>query len=619
MMNNEELIDVKTLRPFRRFIYTIGALPSSYLMSMTYEEQLVWLCNYLEKTVIPTINNNGLAVEELQNKYNELKSYVDNYFDDLDVQEEINNKLDKMAESGELTDIIAQYLGLAGVLVYNNVSELKLAENLVNGSICKTLGYNSIGDNGGSFYKVRTIINTDNPNDQDIIALHDPSLIAELVEGNYITPEMFGCIGDGEEDDTDNLQDAINYSIANKILLRSRKDKKYIVSDKIVIDGVFEGDFENAEINGDFNDVLLEIKVSDNQGYDEDKEIYYSYGGYLKNLILNGNSTCTKGINFISQKKFTCENIEIIDCGIGLDCHSITECVFDTIRFQKCNIGLNNEGSDGVFNNIFGRFCNVGINTTTYLEINKSHFWVRDTEDEWTNSIYAKTSGGIKLENAQIDNYETGIKLLGTGSYPVLVSGLWQQAENDKQYTLFDVTSGSYDATGSGIRLYNFTATGKTTSPLSKLSNVNSDVFGGFIDYKTSRFVRIDKFPLTTHTKLTNIASEISVVENRVDIDGYKMHVLLTAKVTTAFKDKVVAKLPSTLQLNGIPLYGKAFLGVTSAQYSISNSQQILGGYVSRNQNISIYTLDNNNMPIDTYFTIEFDIVSESKSNINTE
>ena len=50
-MNNEELIDVKTLRPFRRFIYTIGALPSSYLISMTYEEQLIWFCNYLEKTV----------------------------------------------------------------------------------------------------------------------------------------------------------------------------------------------------------------------------------------------------------------------------------------------------------------------------------------------------------------------------------------------------------------------------------------------------------------------------------------------------------------------------------------------------------------------------------------
>ena len=107
-MNEESLINIRKLKPFTRFIYTIGELPTSYLMSMTYEEQLIWLCNYLEKTVIPAINNNGQAVEELQNLYVELKSYVDNYFDNLDVQEEINNKLDDMAESGELADIINQ-------------------------------------------------------------------------------------------------------------------------------------------------------------------------------------------------------------------------------------------------------------------------------------------------------------------------------------------------------------------------------------------------------------------------------------------------------------------------------------------------------------------------------
>ena len=181
-MNNEELIDVKTLRPFRRFIYTIGALPSSYLISMTYEEQLIWFCNYLEKTVIPAIDNNGLAVEELQAKYIELKSYVDNYFDNLDVQEEINNKLDDMAESGELTDIIAQYLQLAGVLAYDTVNDLVNAENIVNGSICKTLGKNTYNDGLGSFYKIRTITSGDIVDGENIIALNiSNTLIGEKI------------------------------------------------------------------------------------------------------------------------------------------------------------------------------------------------------------------------------------------------------------------------------------------------------------------------------------------------------------------------------------------------------------------------------------------------------
>lgn len=102
------MIPVTPLRPFTRFLMTIGEIPTSYLISMTYEEQLLWLCNYLEKTVIPAIDNNAEAVKELQDLFVELKSYVDNYFDNLDVQEEINNKLDEMATDGTLDEIINQ-------------------------------------------------------------------------------------------------------------------------------------------------------------------------------------------------------------------------------------------------------------------------------------------------------------------------------------------------------------------------------------------------------------------------------------------------------------------------------------------------------------------------------
>lgn len=98
---NNDLKPIETLKPFTRFLCTIGELPTSYLVSMTYEEQLLWFCNYLEKTVIPTINNNAEAVIELQN-------YVKNYFDNLDLQDEVSNKLDEMAEDGTLSDLISE-------------------------------------------------------------------------------------------------------------------------------------------------------------------------------------------------------------------------------------------------------------------------------------------------------------------------------------------------------------------------------------------------------------------------------------------------------------------------------------------------------------------------------
>lgn len=41
--------------------------------------------------------------------FNDLKEYVNTYFDNLDVQDEINNKLDEMLASGEFANILAEY------------------------------------------------------------------------------------------------------------------------------------------------------------------------------------------------------------------------------------------------------------------------------------------------------------------------------------------------------------------------------------------------------------------------------------------------------------------------------------------------------------------------------
>ena len=57
-------------------------------------------------SLIAAINNNADAVAELQTLYEELRSYVDDYFKGLDVQEEINNKLDDMVKEGQLQEII---------------------------------------------------------------------------------------------------------------------------------------------------------------------------------------------------------------------------------------------------------------------------------------------------------------------------------------------------------------------------------------------------------------------------------------------------------------------------------------------------------------------------------
>lgn len=155
-MNDENLtptVNITNLNPFGKLCMTIGMIPSSYKLSMTYEEQLLWFCNFLENTVIPTVDNNAEAVTELQNLYIQLKNYIDNYFTNLDVQNEINNKLDEMATSGYFNNIFSKYFQEIDELktefrpnnVPINMSDLSqdVKEALTGGSVA-VVGINSV-------------------------------------------------------------------------------------------------------------------------------------------------------------------------------------------------------------------------------------------------------------------------------------------------------------------------------------------------------------------------------------------------------------------------------------------------------------------------------------------
>ncbi|MBP5592876.1 MAG: hypothetical protein J6X75_01695, partial [Clostridia bacterium] len=87
------------------------------------------IVEYLNK-VIESQNEVQANVEALNNAFIELKSYIDNYFENLDVQEEINNKLDAMAEDGTLQEIVASYLQANVTWTFDTVADMKSATNL---------------------------------------------------------------------------------------------------------------------------------------------------------------------------------------------------------------------------------------------------------------------------------------------------------------------------------------------------------------------------------------------------------------------------------------------------------------------------------------------------------
>lgn len=80
-------------------------LPLVYDDSLSYYELLCKVVDFLND-VIKNVDALNTEVDTLYKVFDGLKKFVDNYFDNLDVQEEINNKLDEMAESGQLDWIV---------------------------------------------------------------------------------------------------------------------------------------------------------------------------------------------------------------------------------------------------------------------------------------------------------------------------------------------------------------------------------------------------------------------------------------------------------------------------------------------------------------------------------
>jgi len=233
--------------------------------------------DYLNQ-VIASENAQNENILALYNAFTELKNYVENYFDNLDVQDEINNKLNEMAEDGTLDQIIEQYLNSSAIWGFDTVADMKKATNLINGSYAKTLGYYSINDGGMSTYKIREVTNQDVINESTIIALNDINLVAELIiEDDTVNIKQFGA--------KDN-----DYTFDNGIVINKALEIANIV---FIPSGTF---FVNTKINLPFNKTLEGINnektiLSIGENLENDFCLTYgtsySYGdkqGLLKNI-----------------------------------------------------------------------------------------------------------------------------------------------------------------------------------------------------------------------------------------------------------------------------------------------------------------------------------------------
>ena len=258
MNNNQNEVHVNVQKAGKTGLFTnyiFKAIPLAFDESLSYYECLCGLLNYLKNTVIPVLNNNADAIVTLQNNINEfetninqemanfkqttnesiaifeqsvnqtvqeLQNYVNNYFANLDVQDEINNKLDQMVISGVLPEIIDAYLSIKSLLAFDTVASMKISTNLINGSYARTLGYYSVNDGGGALYKIRTKTLADTEENGKIIFI-GLNLVADLIYDKNINVLSIGLKNDGETDNNEKLYKFINAYEYNEINLKFPK------------------------------------------------------------------------------------------------------------------------------------------------------------------------------------------------------------------------------------------------------------------------------------------------------------------------------------------------------------------------------------------------------------
>ena len=348
------------------------------------------------------VDDTNATVDEYIDKFVELHDYVHDYFDNLDVQEEINNKLEAMAEDGTLQEIVTDYVRSNVAWTFDTVADMKLAENFIAGSFARTLGYHSVNDGGGALYKIS---DTGTANEMDVIAVYG-GLKAHLIYCGTVYPEMLGAYGDGTHDDSDALQRAINLTNCNLELING---KTYNYATTLTINRRFynfNGNGATLHYTGSGVGLLVDLSALTSHKRDLTN---------ISNFVLEApSSTDALKVNYANKAKF--DNIKVYDFpanGINIVTGDY-ECNFNDIwlgcRKASGTVGITGNFGDVEFGNLYG----VNVETFIYGKpwgsnnINKIHAWcfngtIFDDEPAMSEGDYATWYANTKLLKVDSD------------------------------------------------------------------------------------------------------------------------------------------------------------------------------------------------------------------------
>lgn len=397
----------KNITPFKRLVLQSFPWINEDFDALTNNELLAKVVEYLNIV----IKNSKIEQENIESLYDFLST--------LDLQDEVNNKLDEMAESGQLQEIMATYLNTKAIFSFDNVESMKNATNLIDGSYAKTLGFYSKNDGGMATYKIRNITNDDVVDNMFIIALNDESnqLIAELIEKN-VNINQLGAYGDGIHDDTTIFENAIE-----KLESLSLVENKIYIIKNLIIDKYFNLFGNNATLKANENcDYILKLTTPIN-----------SYNGIIKNIIFDGNQKANDCILLDNNFRRVLENITLnnpVQNGLRAQ-NACGGTRISSINGSQSNVGngtfLNIQGADININMADFQNYKTGLYSSSNLFIDQFHGYIFTQDSNLLNDTkFIHMNGGrLIASNVYPDTQNYWFYIENIGDYQIVGGNSW--------------------------------------------------------------------------------------------------------------------------------------------------------------------------------------------------
>lgn len=381
---NNNYTDMKNLTPFKLCVLQNFPFIEADFDAVTNYQLLCKVVEYLNM-VIDNNNKQNDNINQLEQNFITLHNYVNNYFNNLDVQEEINKKIDELITTGEFNSFLSgiytpEMFGAKGdgvtddteaiqkALAFNNVNISKnylITENLVLHSNLKIFGGGTITKKVefNDSYLNHCIFSCTDSNNIDInnIDLMSNSLAISVhgcsnvnITNLIINSEKYSIlISDSEKNESDGI------TISN---IKLENDVTIISSDGIHIDGGCSNIYI-YNVSGTSGDDFIALNAIE------------GIRKTIKNVIID-NIKCSgyAGVRLYGQLNCVIENVSInnsyINSNNGIRLTNIvgfTEINLNSPTFN--NIVFNNCIVNSSIRNVFLTYINgsVTFNNCTFV------------------------------------------------------------------------------------------------------------------------------------------------------------------------------------------------------------------------------------------------------------